>query len=95
MLQGATFLVVTVAWVFFRTPTLGAAGHYLAALVGLGGSGPTHRTNWWAALHAAATCWPSSSPRPSRGWLRRVSAWPPRSPRPGPAWRSRRSGWRS
>ena len=32
---------MTVAWVFFRTPTLGAAGHYLAALVGLGGSGPT------------------------------------------------------
>lgn len=41
VLQAATFLVVTVAWVFFRTPTLGGAGRYLAALVGLGGSGPT------------------------------------------------------
>ncbi|HNX49058.1 MAG TPA: MBOAT family O-acyltransferase [Thermoanaerobaculaceae bacterium] len=40
LLQAVTFLTVTVAWVFFRTPTVGAAGHYLAALLGLGGPGP-------------------------------------------------------
>ena len=33
---GLTFLVVMIAWVFFRSPTLGTASHYLANLVGMG-----------------------------------------------------------
>ena len=35
---GLTFLIVCVAWVFFRSANLGAAGRYLASMAGLGGS---------------------------------------------------------
>ena len=38
--SGVTFLVVLLAWVFFRSATLGDAGRYLAALVGLGEAAP-------------------------------------------------------
>ncbi len=83
VLQVATFLVVTVAWVFFRTPTLGAAGHYLAALVGLGGSAPTAPAGRRAALHATPPACPGRGRGPRVAWRRRASGWPPRSPRPG------------
>ena len=33
--MAATFVIVTVAWVFFRGPTLGQAVDYLGAMVGL------------------------------------------------------------
>ena len=32
----ATFVLLTIGWVFFRSPTLAAAGHYLAAMSLLG-----------------------------------------------------------
>jgi alginate O-acetyltransferase complex protein AlgI len=32
----ATFVLVTIGWVFFRAPTLAAAGHYLSAMFLLG-----------------------------------------------------------
>jgi alginate O-acetyltransferase complex protein AlgI len=35
-----TFALVSVAWVFFRSPDLAAAGDYLARMVGLGEAGP-------------------------------------------------------
>ena len=31
-----TFFIVTIAWVFFRAPTLGEAVDYLGAMFGLG-----------------------------------------------------------
>ena len=64
-----TFLMVNFAWVLFRADSLGAAGHYLCAMFGLGerDSGLTLfylRENWLVLLAAAAFAVPAAR------WLR-------------------------
>jgi len=74
----ATFVFVVVTWVFFRAPSLAAAGHILAGMVDLADPGPIHGLRSIVIAAAVALIGPSSQEAAERlkpwRWLAPVGA---------------------
>ena len=86
--RNVTFLLVTLGWVFFRSPDFAHAARWFAGLAGMHGIGTVSTPETLALLGLVAVCTaivrlcPNSLELPLIAWARcRRRAWAPRARR--------------